>query len=404
MLTPSRKALMATIAIGALVLGLVEYVSASTASRRAPSPWQEPMQLSSPGGGTIFASLTASGSSLYVAFQRGDSIYLRTSPDEGATWTNPTFVTSATELPLTEPLVALGSTVHLAYARGNNLYYRRSTDRGSTWSRETLISKGLGNHFYRLSLDVSGTKVHLAWVQHDRNTFATTSLYYRRSLDGGLHWQRTKVLVPEANQPGRPALSVRGTNVHLAWTDERDKNPPCYTYPACPEVYYKHSRNNGATWTSDRRMTFGHGATIGRPDVLALPDGAVSLVWQNDLKQEGQEEIFSTYSHDGGKTWSKTQRLTFTPHESEHPATAGFGTTELLVWFDRRQPGTQNEYARLSTNGGKTWGAEEQITDNGQTNAAAQVAVTANFAHAVWPVNNDYIEYSRRPRPQASQG
>jgi hypothetical protein len=384
-------------------LGVGAYLSNSetspAASKRLNSPWQEPAQLSSQGGGTLFASLAASGRWLYVAFLRGDSIYLRRSPDEGATWGDPVSVTSATELPLTESLVAVGSTVHLAYARGNDLYYRRSSDRGSTWSRETLISRGLGNHFYRLSLDVSGTRVHLAWVQHDQTTFATTSLFYRRSLDGGLHWQRTRVLVAEANQPGRPALSARARRVHLAWTDERDKNPPCYTYPACPEVYYKRSLDNGATWSSGRRMTFGNGATVGRPDVLAFADGGVSLVWQNDLKNRGEEEIFSAYSHDGGATWGKTQRLTVTPHESEHPATAGFGTTELLVWFDRRRPGSQDEYARLATNEGKTWGAEEQITDDRQANGAAQVAVTRNFAHAVWPVDNDYIEYSRRRRP-----
>src|SRR6476619_7140166 len=100
MRNPSRKALIATIAVGALVLGLVAYVSASTASRRASSPPVEPLLLSPPGGGAIFASLAASGRSFYVTFQRGDSIYLRRGAHEVASWTNPTFVTSATELPL----------------------------------------------------------------------------------------------------------------------------------------------------------------------------------------------------------------------------------------------------------------------------------------------------------------
>src|SRR5262249_23655404 len=155
-----------------VVGALSGYEASPATSRTLNSPWLEPVQLSPPGGGTVYASLAASGSWLYVAFLRGDSIYLRTSPDEGATWRGPKFVTSATELPLTESLVAQGSTVHVAYARGNDLFYRRSSDRGSSWSRETLISRGLGNHFYRLSLDVSGSRVHLAWVEHDRKTFA----------------------------------------------------------------------------------------------------------------------------------------------------------------------------------------------------------------------------------------
>jgi hypothetical protein len=398
---PFRRLLFTIFVVGGAATALGGHVANSTALAPTvtprPSSWQAPVQLSSAGGGAHFGALAASGRTLYVTYPQGRSIYFRKSIDEGATWTRATVVALADELPLTEPLVAIGSTVHLAYTRANDLYYRRSTDRGATWSNETLIAKGLGGHFYRLSLDATATTVHLAWVQHDNTTFASTALFYRRSLDEGVIWQSTVTLVPPVDQPGRPALSVHGKGVHLAWADERDRNPPCYTYPACPEVYYKHSTNNGATWTRGRRMTFGRGAAIGRPDVLALAHGAVSLVWQNDRGTRGGEEIYSNYSRNGGVTWAGAQRLTFTPHESEHPATAGFKKTELLVWFDRRNARSQEEYARLSRSAGAKWSAEEQVTRNGQVNAAAQAAVTSNYAHIVWPVNDDYMEYSRRP-------
>ena len=296
-----------------------------------------------------------------------------------------------------------GPTLNLAYARGNNLYYRRSTDRGSTWSRETLISKGLGNHFYRLSLDVSGTKVHLAWVQHDRNTFATTSLYLPPLARRG-----PPLAADEGPRSGgEPARAPGALGARHATFTSRGPTSGTRTRPAtrirpAPRSTTSTRETTAPPGRVDRRMTFGHGATIGRPDVLAFPDGAVSLVWQNDLKQRGTGgdllHLLARRREDVGEDAAA----------DVHPARVR-APGDRRVRHDRaprlvRPPSAGHPERVRPPLDERRKDVERGGADHRQrpVNAAAQVAVTANFAHAVWPVNDDYIEYSRRPRPHAA--
>jgi hypothetical protein len=198
---------MATHRDRALVLGLVEYVSASTASRRAPSPWQEPMQLSSPGGGTLFASWRqaelrctwpSSGATRSISARppdegrRGHESDLRHLGDSSCR--SPS-LSSPSARRCTSPTPA-----------GTTLLPAVDQPRLDLVARDADLERAR-NHFYRLSLDVSAARVHLAWVHTTGTRSRPRALYYRRSLDGGLHWQRTKVLVAEANQPGPPGRS-----------------------------------------------------------------------------------------------------------------------------------------------------------------------------------------------------
>lgn len=74
---------------------------------------------------------------------------------------------------------------------------------------------------------VSYPIVHLAW--HDERD-GNKEIYYKRSTDGGLTWSADTRLTNAAGISGRPAISVSGQALHLAWYDERDGNA---------ELYYK---------------------------------------------------------------------------------------------------------------------------------------------------------------------
>ena len=287
---------------------------------RSPAPsWSHELPLTQSGTG-VYATIAASGDTLHFAYldQRSHTVYYRRSSDQGASWSAPVAVGTADILILTEPLAANGKTLHIVYQRGDNLYYKHSTDNGATWGGESSLDGEPPGRYYRASVDTSGSSVYVAWASHSDADFTSNGLFFRRSVDGGATWSARQELAPAADDPGRPALSARDGVVHLVWTDARDRNPPCYTFPACPEIYYRRSVNGGASWGEARRMTFGRGSTEGRPDIAALADGSVSLVWQNDMHVRGEEELFSMQSRDKGATWRNNRRLTFARKESSH--------------------------------------------------------------------------------------
>ena len=359
-----------------------------------PSPsWSSPIALTP--SGVFQTALATSMDTLYMVFLESRQIRFRKSTDQGATWSASVVLGTSDEIPLTEALAVQGSTLHLVFGRSNSLYYKRSIDRGATWGSDVPLGSAGGGRFFRVSIDASGSRVHLAWVSHSGTNFTTTGLFYRRSLDGGATWQSTQQLVPGANDPGRPTLSAVGDSVHLAWPDERDGNPPCYAAPACPEVYYSRSLDGGTTWSAPTRLTTGDGNTIGRPDIAGLENRAVVLVWQDDGNVDGEEEIYARRSTDNGLTWSSRRRLTNSPRESDHPMLSALGQTLLVAWFDRRS-GPDQIYARLSSDGGRTWKPEEQVTRGSARSLTPRTGLTSGYSHVLIDENDTRITYSRR--------
>jgi BNR repeat protein len=376
----------------AAIAGIVAFASIAG----AVPPWQGPTPLTA--NTVIYTSLASSGDTLHMVYQRSERIFYRRSAKQGedGTWTKAVNLGPSTEIPLTEPLASSGSNLHLVFARGDRLFYKRSLNGGASWEPDVVLATGHPNYFFRVSIDASGPRIHVAWVTHNYDDFSTTGLFYRRSLDNGKTWQRTQTLARASGSPGRPALSVVGAVVHLAWTDERDGNARCYTFAACPEIYYKRSPDSGVHWGSDQRMTNGDGNTLLRPDVLALANGNAVLVWQDDHNVDGQEDIYVRHSGDRGLTWSGAQRLTFTPETSNHAMLTGSGSTVVLAWADGRT-GVGDVYARVSTDGGATWGSEEQVTSTPDATTLNGAAMTSHYGHLL--VNDgERVFYARRAR------
>jgi hypothetical protein len=108
-------------------------------------------------------------------------------------------------------------------------------------------------------------------------------IYYRRSLDGGATFEPTQRLTFAGGFSQRPSLAVDGRAVQLVWFDERDGDV---------EVYTKRSADGGVTWGPDVRLSTARG-TSELPS-LAVGAGVAHVVWSDD--RTGNREIFYTRS------------------------------------------------------------------------------------------------------------
>jgi len=175
------------------------------------------------------------------------------------------------------------------------------------------------------SVDPSGN-VFFGWTAYARNLEQArpVSIYVSRSSDGGKTWN-TSLL----DRSGAP--------------------PDCREAQGCGEGFL--------------------GAQI---SLASDADGALYALWNAGAQYGGIERIYFASSTTGGATWSARSDVSGAAVGAEHafPAiVAGVSGDVRIAWMDTRayEPGRPNHrlwntFYRASTNGGASWGGEQQLS------------------------------------------
>ncbi|MCI0633044.1 MAG: glycoside hydrolase, partial [Actinobacteria bacterium] len=214
-------------------------------------------------------------------------------------------------------------------------------------------------------------RVHVVWADtRDGNG----EIYYRRSMVGGRKWKRPIRLTVDPALSGNPSIAARGDDVHVVWWDERD---------ARPQVYYKRSRNGGATWGADRRIVVTPG---GAYPSLAVAGERVHVVY-GDVR-EGNAEVYHLRSLDSGASWKPPMRLSALPWNSYTPTVSASGDDVYVAWTDSRDAMTvdrsEEEYFRHSHDGGATWDDEVRLTSDPANSWAPSLAADGSSVWVTW--------------------
>lgn len=242
-------------------------------------------------------------------------------------------------LPTTGRALAVsGSNVHVVYADkdGANLvvFYQRSTDRGGSWQEPVVIETSPESYAFSVAADDAGNVVVV-----NRRTGA--SLWWRHSSDHGATWSTAAQLLSATSTP----VLVAGGAGRFYLFDQTASDRPV-------AIQLHRSTDGGASWQN--------------PISVATPTGAAGLcaaalgqrlnvIWSYGL--QGQNQIYGTYSTDGGGNWSSAAQIS-----------SVVGSLSAGVWPDNttglhlafaQNSGTQNY--RRSTDGGATWLATQTL-------------------------------------------
>ena len=299
--------------------------------------------------------------------------------------------------------------LHLLYlvqvddpGRPAKLLYIHSDDAGRSWSAPLVIDDGVAstgmnhgtNRFIRVAMAAHAGIVHIGWASISNETFLTDGLFYVRSTNGGNSFSRPRQPFPGSVSPSRPDIAVIGKTVLLTWTDARHGS----AYNGNPgEVYVGRSTDAGVTWTQ-KRLTFtarkwGAGMTL-RPVICAGSNGTVTIVWQapntapvagaggaTGHASPGTEDLHWIHSPDGGAGWGRAGLLVHAAGSQNHAYLAQHGNLVACAWSDRRRSPSQLR-VRLSTNGGKTFGAVMQPMVAKADAVAPRIVASRNFFQA----------------------
>ncbi len=343
---------------------------------------------------SLIPQICCSGANVYVAWydeRNGLSdIYFNRSLDSGSTWlaqdvrldTDPAGAARSRE----PALCCSGSRVHVAWhdLRGGtwDIYSNASLDGGATWLVSDLrVDRGSNNRNAEFAqLACFGSTVYCAWAD-DRS--GGSSVRFSRSVDGGVTWPATDVLLNNQDAAGVPTLVTSGTHVHVAWSDTRSGRARLRynrsinagadwlatdlaidastgdatnaslcadgaelfvvwqdTRSGAADIYFQRTRDAGATWLlSDVRLDQDlPGVSASWAPRIACDQQALHVVWRDD--RHGRFDILLAHSPDRGVRWSTPEvRLDTDAPGAAHsvaPQVCALGVQAVVAWYDER--------------------------------------------------------------------
>jgi len=304
-------------------------------------------------------------------------------------------------VPLGDHIYVLSSTA----IGDEDLFLASSHDGGSSFSAAVLVpSVGSTGDVDALAIAAAGNVVHIAW---DDNRSGRDSVYYQRSIDGGATFLAADVSlgdnvgVEDSNSPIEMALS--GLVVAVMWNEEPGGSGN--------EIMQVNVSNSAGLTFSGPVDPGGYVATVDDTDfghvVIDPLSNNVFAIWEDN--RTGTDEAYVAVSTDGGLSYLPDVQLSLAGAEKPRFAgVSGSRSSATAVWestagFPRFVEASQ------SLDGGLTWGAAFQISDNAPDTVdfvtGAYNELYGNYLAAWTSLNGgDFNVYSGGYRPQTLAG
>lgn len=317
---------------------------------------------------------------VWYDFNGGNNeIRYKRSTDYGTSWSQDTGLTTNSNFLVGPSVSVWGLNVHLVWGDARTgragTFYKKSTDNGTTWSQDTCVSCSSNTNVVYPSISCCGSNVHIVWMNNPSGV--NCNLYYKFSTDNGTTWSQDIRLTYSTGNSMFPAISVSGSYVHVVWVDDREGNP---------KIFYKRSSNNGSTWSQDSCLTNG-------PDTsyyasISSSGASVHVVWK-DKRDGGNGEVYYKHSTDNGTSWSQDTRLTFDPALPRYPAVSSYGSKVGVIFGDNRNGNNIEIYFKSSSDGGMSWSQDVRLTNAPDTSYLPSLVLSDSMVHTVWSDKRD---------------
>jgi len=353
--------------------------------KATPPGWSEDVRLTYIQEISGFADIASESDNIFVVWKDARSgvyeIYFKKSENGGLNWTPDAKISAFTPSPFCYPQIAInGSQIHVVWEGldiTREVHYRKSIDSGETWNPEVRLSEDDGFHSFDPRICVVGSNVHVGWS--DKKDYPPTpgvepEIYYRNSTDNGATWNPSQRLTFYTDADGIGGIQANGSKIHITWARWLIKN----------EVFYMNSNDGGITWDPEQQLTPDNGIDTG-PYSIAVWQDNVHLVFGE------QSEVYYINSTDGGNSWNPSIRISNLGNSSISPDIATDEEDVYIVWQDNRDnygyDGAYEIYYAYSNDSGTTWSDDIRFTYALNGSGAPTICANNSMVHVIWQDN-----------------
>ena len=287
-------------------------------------------------------------------------------------------------------VVASNGWVHTVWddlRAGTELYYQRTASATPTWpGPEVLLSTGLLPTAHSAvvlpTVEATGSRVYAAWTEPYVDI--SNWVYVVASGNDGLNWG-APIALDSSNAPANHArIACSGSNVCVSW--ESPTNPTVESF-----IRVNYSTNGGATWAGEVTVTAPNTYCYNH-DIFMLGSN-VYLVWAQGVAASTSSHIYTSFSTNGGASWSSPVRIDSNPIgalPAFAPKVCAAGGNVYALWVDQRRT-VKDIYFAYSNTSGVFWSADTPLNPAvGPSNCHfPQIACNGTSVYAVYEDSGD---------------
>jgi len=164
-------------------------------------------------------------------------------------------------------------------------------------------------------------------------------------------------------------------NLHVTFQGLEQKN-------GFANIFYTESTDHGHTWSSPLDVSKSNGVSS-HPDIAVEPTGAIDVVWRNGGFDKRISDVYFSRSTDSGKTWAKPVDVSKTPGVSTEPVLAvGSNGSIHVAWIDTTSGESHPDvYSVWSKDAGKTWSKAEDVSNTPGVSSQPTIAAGGQDVH-----------------------
>jgi hypothetical protein len=297
-----------------------------------------------------YASVAASGSYVYVAWEddtpvtgsgSAPEIWLRVSSNNGGSFGSPLRISYNAHPSLYASVAASGSYVYVAWedftpvtgsGTGAEIWLRVSSNHGASFGSAIRITTNTG-FSERPSVAAYGSYVYVAWEDNTPVTGSGTQpeIWTRASSNYGASFGSPVRITTNTGKSQYASVAAVGSYVYVAWED----TTPVTGSGAAYEIWLRVSSNYGGSFGSPIRITTNTGGSV-CPSVAAV-GSYVYVAWGDNTdvpSSGGSWEIWMRVSSNNGASFGSAIRLTTNTGSSLYPSVAAVGSYVYVAWHD----------------------------------------------------------------------
>lgn len=325
-------------------------------------------------------------------------IYFAYSADQGASW-NANVQVTADSAGALYPQVAIDAKgkIYVAYTRGSGVYLRTSTDNGNSWTAEKTVASVHNPIDLRLVSDRrSGYEGHLnlMWLIMTNLECTGVSARHIASIDGGKSWYNNAyVLVGPYNSE---FVDLRGMDFYRRGPVLR---AALHNLPVNSDILSSSSHNNGKDWSMGL-LTPESAMVTSEPSVAIDPNKLSVYAYHS-----GTAWLTAKNSRPGTEGWKKSTINSTAAEEIMGPAAlATYRDGRYYATWTQKKFGSniRHLYFSESNDYGRSWSADVVLTEANHHGKHSSLGVDDDGnLYTVWYDQEDYkafhdIMFSRR--------